>query len=376
MQLWKRASGALKDHGSLLRASLTRRSSLSNPNIEIAVIKATTHDESHVDYRSAQRVFAWVRISDEFLYRVLWVLFNRMNRNRNWVVALKGLMLLHGVFCCKVPGIQEIGQLPYNLLNLKDKYVKHEKMSCLTTFIRAYFVFLGEKSGFIFFHSQEQRKREVLSPDKTHEEQNENMIKQDFIWLQNLQYLLDKSLEIQPKSTTVNVLVLEAMDCIVVEIYDIYSRISNGIGTILMKTYSAGKQEAKMALSILQKAKVQHEQLSNFFEYCKDIGVCNASECPKMEQIPDEVILELEHIISGDLSQSENKHYTKEEVKSIKVVEDSHTSIIGDKIHSSKTLNTEGWTVFEERKILDLIDLSSSAEANTRFGPLPDLISF
>ncbi|KAL9996760.1 putative ANTH domain, ENTH domain, ANTH domain superfamily protein [Helianthus debilis subsp. tardiflorus] len=361
MKLWKRASGALKDRTSLLRANLTSRSMLRNPSIETAVIKATSHDESIVNYRATQHVFTWVRISDECLYRVLWVLFRRMKRTHNWAVVLKGLMLLHGVFSCKVPGIQHIGQLPSDLLNLK------EKRGNIIAFIHAYYAFLDQKSAFISLHSQEQMKRSVaLSGDETNEEQKRMLMIQDLIWLQKLQGLLDSLLRIQPKSSqTVNVLVLEAMDCLMIEIYDINSRVSIGIGTLLMKIYPVGKNEAVIALPILQKAKAQAEEISMFFEFCRDIGVGNTSECPKMEQIPEEVVQELKDIISGDLKQPSIENFPKEEVKSVIVV-------TNNSISSLKTVITDDWEVFEEQKKSNPALISPSVKNNTT---LPDLIS-
>lgn len=378
MKVWKRASGALKDQTSLLKAILTPRSTLRNPDIKTSVIKATTHDESHVDYRNAKRVFTWVRISDDCLYQVLSVLFRRMRRTHSWVVVLKGLMLLHGVFSCKVPGIQEIGQLPLDLLNFKIKHTKHWKMSGLDLFIHAYYVFLDQKSSFIFIHSQEQRKRTaVLSPDERNEEQKEKWLVQDLVWLQKLQDLLDKLLEIHPQSSqTVNGLVLEAMDCIVIEIYDIYSRISNGIQTVLLTMYSQGKNEAKMALSILQKANVQCEEASILLDFCRNIGVGNTSKCPRLEPIPEEVIRELEDIITGNSEPSERENFPEEEVKSIIVVEHHKLMKTHDQnnsISSLKTVITDNWEVFEdEQKKANLDPLPKNT---TRFDPLPDLIS-
>ncbi|KAJ0603918.1 putative ANTH domain, ENTH domain, ANTH domain superfamily protein [Helianthus annuus] len=356
MKLWKRASGVRKDRTSLLRANLTSRSMLRNPSIETAVIKATSHDESLVDYRATQHVFTWVRISDECLYRVLWVLFRRMKRTHNWAVVLKGLMLLHGVFTCKVPGIQQIGQLPSDLLNLKENL--KEKRGNVNAFIHGYYAFLDQKSAFISLHSQEQIKRTL--GDETNEEQKRMLMIQDLIWLQRLQGLLDSLLRIQPKSSqTVNVLVLEAMDCIMIEIYDIYSRISIGIGTLLMKIYPVGKNEAVIALPIVQKAKAQGEEVSMFFEFCRDIGVGNTSECPKMALIPEEVIQELKDIISGDLK------LPKEEVKSVIVV-------TNNSISSLKSVITD----YEEQKKSNPALISRPVKNNTRLhDPLPDLIS-
>ncbi|KVH96383.1 putative clathrin assembly protein At1g25240 [Cynara cardunculus var. scolymus] len=400
MKLLRRASGALKDRSSLLKASLTVRSTLRNPDIGVAVIKATTHDESCVNYRSNQRVFAWVRISDDHLCLVLWAISDRMGRTRTWAVALKGLMLLHGVFCCKVPGIQQIGRLPFDLLNFEDKHGKRRKMSGLNEFICAYYVFLDQKSSFIFLHSQEQRERrvkrqlELLAGNETSDEQKEKSMIQDLIWLQKLQGLLDTLLQIRPKSIQmVNTLVLEAMDCIVVEIYDIFSRICNGIASVLVKVYSAEKNEAEMAFSILQKAKVQHEELLFYFEFCREIGAVNASESPKMEQIPKEGIQELEHIINGESEQSKTDRSPKEEEKSIIVVEyqkSNKNHSRKNSVSSSKTVITDDWELFDEEQKksyqnIELIDLVSASAKNNasvdhlvrrKIVEVPDLIVF
>ncbi|CAH1412753.1 unnamed protein product [Lactuca virosa] len=375
MKFWKRASGALKDRRSLLKASFTQQSAFRNPDIEVVVIKATTHDETRVDYRNAQRVFAWVGISDDYLRQVLWALTHRMWRSHNWVVVLKGLMLLHGVFCCKVPGIQEIGRLPFDMMNFKDKHTRRGKLSGLNEFIRAYYVFLDEKSAFIFFHSQEQRDRRVkeqmalLSREGSTEEQKEKSTIQDLIWLQKLQGLLDLLLQIRPKSRQmVNLLVLEAMDCIVIEFYDICGRISNGIGSVLLTIYCVGKNDAKMVLSIMQKAKVQHEQISLYFDFCWEIGVGNASEIPKMEQMPEEGIRQLEQIIN---EASEQFKLEQEQEKSIIVME-HHDSTKTPNLDNSTTLKTvirDDWEVFESKQMKsnkdpELIDLFSPPGKN------------
>ncbi|KAJ9546835.1 hypothetical protein OSB04_019378 [Centaurea solstitialis] len=349
MKLWRRASGALKDRTSLLKASLTVRSTLRNPDTEAAVIRATTHDESRVDYRSSQRVFAWVRISNHHLRLVLWAISDRMAKTRTWVVALKGLMLLHGIFCCKVPGIQQIGRLPFDLFNFNDKRRKHGNVSA---FIRAYYVFLDQKSEFIFLHSQEQR------------EPKEKSITQDLIWLQKLQDLLDTLLQVRPKSVeTVNTLVLEAMECIVVEINDIFGLICSGIANVLMKVDSAEKIEAKMTFSILQKAKAQHEELLFYLAFCREIGAVNASESPKMEQIPEERVEELEHIIYGEPEESKTDESPKEEEKSIIVVEHRKSN------KNHQTIITDDWELFDEEhknryQDIELIDLVSASAKN------------
>lgn len=304
MRLFKRASDALKDAGSLFVANLTTpRSASRNPDIESAVIKATNHDNTRIDYSSAQRIFAWIRVSSHYIRPVLSAISTRMEKTRSWTVALKGLMLLHGVFSCKVPAVQRIGRLPFDLSNFKDRKpnLKHHE-----AFIRAYYMYLQKKALFMSQHAQEQKEGSLRKGMKNKPKQSSMM--QDLVWLQNLQGLLDVLLKIKPqKEKMMNVLILEAMDCIVVEIFDIYSRICNAIAAVLVRIYSVGKTEAAMAFSVLQKAAVQAKDLTQYINFCKDFGVIKASESPRIVHIRDEDIRALKHIIETASSKRKNE---------------------------------------------------------------------
>ncbi|GLT53831.1 hypothetical protein SLA2020_270740 [Shorea laevis] len=297
MRLWKRAAGALKDRNSIWISSISRRTSYRNPDLEAVVIKATSHDESYVDYKNAQRVFQWVRTSPIYLKPLIWALSMRMEKTRSWIVALKGLMLMHGVFHCKIPAVQMIGRLPFDLSNFSDGHSKRGRTWGYNAFVRAYFLFLDQKSAFLASEMKLQKGRI---------RQTEEPFTEDLTRLQKWQSLLDVLLQIKPQGENMIVtLILEAMECVIVEIFEVYSRICGGIAHALLRVYeTGGKVEAEMALKVLQKARVQGEELTLYFEFCRDIGVMNASEFPKIEQIPDEDIRDLERIISNGVSVS------------------------------------------------------------------------
>ncbi|CAL5400109.1 unnamed protein product [Camellia sinensis] len=402
MRLWKRASGALKDRNSILAASLSRRTSLRNPDIEAAVIKATSHDESHVDYRNAQRVFAWIRMSPAYLRPFVWALSMRMEKTRSWAVVLKGLMLMHGVFCCKVPAVQKIGRLPFDLSNFKDGHASPAKMWGFNAFVRAYYAFLDQKSAFLCMDFQERKARikEALEDPHQHQhqyQQQQQPIVQELVRLQKMQSLLDMLLQIKPQADgMVRFLILEAMDCIIIEIYDVYSRTCSGIAKVLMRIHSAGKVEASMALKVLQKATAQGEDLALYFEFCKQIGVINASECPKVEQVPEEDIRQLECIIGVSKAQQED-HYND---KAIVVAADKEIIAVHEEKRDLKsnlalqTIITNNWEVFDEDLIrfngdsgsrtpikedpfaACLITVDHPYYVNGNHQELPDLISF
>ncbi|XAR64496.1 hypothetical protein NMG60_11024868 [Bertholletia excelsa] len=294
MRLWRRAAGALKDQNSVLLARLGRRTALRHPDIEVAVIKATSHNDSHIDYTNSQRVFSWIRMSPgAYLRPFTWALSRRLDKTRSWVVALKGLILMHGVFCCKVSSVFSIGRLPFDLSTFRDAHAAPSKMWPYNALVRSYFSFLDQKSAFLC-----QEYSQMQNKGKGSYEQYPLSL--ELIKLHKMQQLLDLLLQIKPQAHGMDgVLILEAMDCVIIEIYDIYSKICNGIAKILVRIPSADKVEASMALKILKKASVQGEHLSSYFLYCSDMGALSASECPSVQQVPEEDIQELERVING-----------------------------------------------------------------------------
>lgn len=164
--LWRRAAAAVKDGHSLWMARLMagRRKGAGGrqfPDLEVAVIRATSHDPSRIDYTNAQRVFTWVRTSPStFLRPLLLALSRRMQRTRSWVVALKGLLLIHGVFCSRTPLLDKIGRLPFDLSNFQANHLFFP-----STFDQVHLLFTSERLVIVTFHSpRKYRSRLLYSP--------------------------------------------------------------------------------------------------------------------------------------------------------------------------------------------------------------------
>ncbi|XP_040967202.1 putative clathrin assembly protein At1g25240 [Gossypium hirsutum] len=287
MGLWKKVTGIIKDKNSIVWANFSGKSSFRNPDLEISIIKATSHDEYHIDKRNAQIVFSWIRASPISLRPLVWALSRRMEKTRSWVVAVKGLMLMHGVFYCKVPAVEKMGRLPFDLSSFTDGHTTSGKTWGFNAFVREYYAFLDQQA--LVLTEKDNRKSDERSP-----------MAQQLSKLQKLQYLLDMLLQVKPRAENMKLpLILEAMDCIIIEIYDVYSRICTEITKVLLNIYSVKKPEAATALKVLQKAMTQGEELSLFFESCKEFGVMNANEFPTVAQIPKEEVEELERIVNG-----------------------------------------------------------------------------
>ncbi|GMH23292.1 hypothetical protein Nepgr_025135 [Nepenthes gracilis] len=373
MKQWRRASGVLKDTNSLWTAALLRRSKYIHPDLETAVIKATSHDERVVDHKSTQLVFAWIRTSVVHLLPFMRTLSRRMKRTCSSIVAMKGLILLHGVLCTKIPAVRKIGRLPFDLSDFSDGYSDPSKRWSFNAFVRAYFAFLDQKSVLLSrdFHDETVKLKEDFD-DHRKIKLEEEPIAQKLAELQILQTMLDRLLDVRPRGRGMNeVVVLEVMDCVIIEVFDVYSKICDGIADVLIRIYgAAGTVEAAIALEVLQRATRQGDELANYFEICREIGLLNASQCPKLERIPRDDIRELQRIING-VSAGKSTHCSDavEEDKAIFVVGEQRI-VEGEEAHkplpSLTTTTTHKWEVFDDDlKVGDLIDLSDEAENTT-----------
>ncbi|KAL1828909.1 hypothetical protein ACET3Z_007321 [Daucus carota] len=88
----------------------------------------------------------------------------------------------------------------------------------------------------------------------------------------------------------VSPLILEALDCIVIEIFDIYSRIRRATSMVLTRIYeSAGTAEVTLALKIMRTAESQQDQLCSYFKFCRSMGVLNFKNDPTLKPLSEDI---------------------------------------------------------------------------------------
>ncbi|CAL0306051.1 unnamed protein product [Lupinus luteus] len=300
MRLWKKASGVLKDKNSIIVARFSGNGPFRNPDLETVIIKATSHDEQKIDCKNVQRVFHWIRVSPLYLKPLVMAISIRVRKTRSWVVALKGLVLMHGVFTVDIPVVQRMGKLPFDLSNFSDGHLSPEKAWGFNAFVRAYFAYLDQRSSFVSYEAKKMSNR-IKQRNYNKNVEVEETLMEELEKLQKLQGLIDRLMQIKPGNMNMNVgLILEAMDCVIVEVFDIYSKFCKMIAKVLLRIYDiGGRVEAGIGLNVLQKATIQGDELTLYIEFCREIGVLNASQCPRIQRIPEEDIQDLEKIISG-----------------------------------------------------------------------------
>lgn len=363
MRLWKRASGLLKDRNSIWAAKFSSNGPCRNPDLETVIIKATSHDEHKIDCKNVQRVYQWIRTSPLYLKPLVVALSIRIQKTRSWVVALKGLMLMHGVFSVDIPVVQRMGRLPFDLSNFIDGHMNPAKAWGFNAFVRAYFAYLDQRSAFVSSEAKKQNKNKQKNNKGVEVEET---LMEELEKLQKLQAMIDMLMQIKPRNMNMNVgLILEAMDCVIVEVFDVYSKFCKKIAKVLLRIYDiGGKVEAGIGLKVLQKATTQGDELSLFFEFCRDIGVLNASQCPRIQRIPEEDIQDLESIISGASEKKKlegNGGVVANEDKAIVVYCSPQSK---ESENGLTTVITHQWEVFDDDDDILVDDVKGSNVSN------------
>lgn len=360
-------AAAVKDKRSIYMAmvamsvSPSSRRGLRSPDMEAAVIRATSHSERSVDYKNAGRVFAWARASPAFMLPLMRSIARRAERTRSWPVALKALLLAHGLLLIHSTSSSN-GRLIFDLSDFRDR--ANDSWG-FTAFVRAYFQFLDNRG--------------ILLSSAAKDSENGDCNMDQVI---KLQTLLDLLMQIRPYADGMNMgLILEAMDCAVIEIFDVYSGICTGIASFLVDVLGTGssssmaketgeerRRRGLKAISVLRRASEQSVQLTNYFKVCKELGVLNATEFPPVDRIPDEDIMELERfVLSGAIPQQhkggggggaeetemeEGEGEGESEMKMV-VAETVPVSkelirVDEEEITVSETVISEDWVVFED----------------------------
>lgn len=291
MNIWKRASVALKDGTSLIAA---------DDLLKAAVVKATNHDEFSVDPENALFIYRHVRATPASLKPLISAISSRVTRTRSWVVALKGLMLMHGFFLSKTTAAESIGRLPFDLSAFgSSREGGHSRSSSrsggFNLFVRAYFAFLDRRS--ILFHDGNRHR---------YDEESSVMIR--LVIIRKMQVVIDSLVRIKPigESSVRIPVISEAMENVVSEILEIYGWICRRIAEVLPNVNSkSGKRQADVALKIVAKSMTQGEELVKYFVFCRDLGVANAQEIPDFVRIPVDDVIHLHEIVWTDKEEEE-----------------------------------------------------------------------
>ncbi|KAL1821760.1 hypothetical protein ACET3Z_016629 [Daucus carota] len=301
----KKAIGAVKDQTSISLAKVA-----SSTNLEVSILKATTHENIPTEERYVVEVVDLVSSDKSYAKSCARAIGKRIGRTRNWIVALKSLMLVLRIFQDGDPYFpREVlhatrrGGKILSLANFRDE--SNSSPRDYTAFVRAFALYLDERLD-CFLTGKLQRRYTFKDTEngghKRHRRQNEAirdmkppmLLDRIVFW----QRLLDKAIATSPTGAArTHRLVLIALYAIVQESFDLYKDISDGLSLLLEGFFQLQYNLCVNAFEACVKASRQYEELIEYYSYCQSLGVGRTSEYPSVETISQELMETLQQFL-------------------------------------------------------------------------------
>lgn len=148
---FRQAIGAVKDQTSISLAKVGSSTSLSD--LDVAIVKATRHEEYPAEERYIREILSLTSYSRGFVSACVATISRRLSKTKNWVVALKSLMLIQRLLSEGDPSYeQEIffaTRRGTRLLNMSDfRDASRSDSWDYSAFVRTYALYLDEQLEF------------------------------------------------------------------------------------------------------------------------------------------------------------------------------------------------------------------------------------
>ncbi|OVA20021.1 AP180 N-terminal homology (ANTH) domain [Macleaya cordata] len=310
----RKVIGAVKDQTSI---SIAKVSSNNSSNLDVAVLKATTHDEVPLDERYVNEVLLLTSSNKIMAAACAQAIAKRIGRTRNWIVALKTLMLVLRIFQDGDPYFpREVlhamkrGAKILNLSSFRDD--KNPSPWDYTAFIRTYALYLDERLNCFLLGKLQRRavvrERESQRYNRTSTRKFNEHVRdmKPAMLLDKISYwqrLLDRALATRPTGVAkTNRLVQISLYAVVRESFDLYRDISDGLALLLDSFFHLQYQSCVDAYQTCIKASKQFQELCGFYTLCKSIGVGRISEYPSVQKISDELLETLQEFLKDQSS--------------------------------------------------------------------------
>ncbi|XP_009759128.1 putative clathrin assembly protein At2g25430 [Nicotiana tabacum] len=345
----RKAIGAVKDQTSI---GLAKVASNMAPELEVAIVKATSHDDEPASEKYIREILHLTSVSRGYVSACVSLISRRLGKTRDWIVAIKCLMLIHRllndgdiVFQQEIMYATRRGTRLLNLSDFRDE--AHSNSWDHSAFVRTYALYLDQRLELMVFErkqngstggeierygSREERWRSPPSSNRgngydygefrdepaygmrksrssgdvresTQERKDVTPLREMnpekiFGKMTHLQRLLDRFLSCRPTGLAKNErMVLVALYPMVKESFQLYADICEVLAVLLDKFFDMEYQDCVKAFDAYSSAAKQIDELVGFFNWCKDIGVARSSEYPEVQRITSKLLDTLEEFV-------------------------------------------------------------------------------
>lgn len=345
----RKAIGAMKDQTSI---GIAKVASNMAPELEVAIVKATSHDDEPAGEKYIREILQLTSYSRGYVSACMSAISKRLGKTRDWIVALKCLMLIHRllndgdvVFQQEIMYATRRGTRLLNLSDFRDE--AHANSWDHSAFVRTYALYLDQRLELMVFErkqnattgggierygSKDEQWRSPQSSNRGYsydhgefrdepgygmrrsrssgDVRESRQEKKDvtplremkperiFGKMTHLQRLLDRFLSCRPTGLAKNErMILVALYPVVKESYKIYTDICDVLAVLLDKFFDMEYEDCVKAFDAYASAAKQIDELVGFYNWCRDIGVSRSSESPEVSRITSKLLDTLEEFV-------------------------------------------------------------------------------
>ncbi|KAK7347539.1 hypothetical protein VNO80_22072 [Phaseolus coccineus] len=324
----RKAIGVVKDQTSI---SIAKVAGNLAPDLEVLVVKATSHEEIPADDKYIREILTLTSHSRGYISASLITVSKRLTKTRDWIVAVKALMLVHRLLVDGHPSFEEeivhAKRRGTRILNMSDfRDEAHSSSWDHAGFVRLYALYLDEKVEFVAYR---RKLRGVAESEEFREEREDESNKRSEVTpvremraervlerLKHLLLMLDRVLGCRPSGAAKNNrLVLVALYQVVRDSFKLYVEVCDVLGVLLDRFTEMEYVHCVKAFDSYVGAAKMMDELVGFYGWCKDMGIARSSEYPEVQRITDKLLGMLE----GFLKEMSNRPKSPEGKLEMKV---------------------------------------------------------
>ncbi|XP_048131027.1 putative clathrin assembly protein At1g33340 [Rhodamnia argentea] len=292
------AIGYVKDHASVGKAVLNKKSGLSE--IEIAIIRATRHDNSPVDDKYMHEILFLVSNSPDSTLFLAERISQRLNRTRDCHVALKALLLTHRLLRGGNHGFERQLRSAHfsGHLQMSPGRSFTTSFDPLVCFLHKYAAYLNERMGWII--NPGGKLEPVMSPGLDFGCYRERSLELVFHRLPKCQLFIDKVLECSPYDDFPSDRLAQAAMCNTLkESFQVYTAFREGVTALVNMFFDLTLPARVIACDILKRASQQSGKLEELYGKCKRTIRIRNLEYPSVEVTTMDHVKALEECLSN-----------------------------------------------------------------------------